>query len=76
MSEIFKNSLTFRLFKKEPSFMDGVSAMVDMTPNSFRYNASSTEEEADRTSLQADWTAIGSDLKVATDKYVEELTAR
>ena len=69
MSEIFKNSSTFRLFKKEPSFVDGFASLVDMTPNLSRYNQDATENEADRNSLRADWSAIGDDLRGAIRQY-------
>lgn len=72
MSEIFKNSPTFRLFREEPSFIDGISSLVDMSPNFSRYNQDKTEIEADINSLRADWYAIGGDLYKAVEKYERE----
>lgn len=72
MSEIFKNSPTFRLFKNEPSFFDGVVSLIDMSPNSSRYNQDKTENEADTNSLRADWYAIGNDMWKAIKKYERE----
>ncbi len=69
MSEIFNNSYTFRLFKKEPSFIDGFSSLVDISPNILRYNQDNTEKEADTNSLRADWYAIGGDLWSAVKNY-------
>lgn len=72
MSEIFKNSLTFRLFKKEPSFIDGIASLIDLSSNSFRYYYNKTENEADINSLRADWYAIGNDMWKAIRKYERE----
>lgn len=69
MSNAFQNSYTFRLFKKEPSFIDGVVSLVDISPNNLRYNQDQTEKEADINSLRADWYAIGSDLWQTIEKY-------
>lgn len=72
MSEIFKNSPTFRLFRKEPSFIDGISSLVDMSPSFSRYNQDKTEIEADINSLRADWYAVGGDLYRSVEKYERE----
>ena len=69
MSDIFKNSLSFRLFKKEPSFVDGMASLIDISPNLSRYNQDDSPIEADTNSLRADWYAIGSDLRKATNIY-------
>jgi len=69
MSEIFKNSFTFRLFKKEPSLTDGLASLVDMSPNIARYHQDETGNEADINSLRADWYAIGDDLWKAVKNY-------
>lgn len=69
MSEIFKNSLTFRLFKKEPSFADGMASLIDMSPNLSRYNQDKTGNQADVNSLRADWQAIGDDLRETIEDY-------
>ncbi len=72
MSEIFKNSYTFRLFKNEPSFTDGISSLIDRSPNILRYNQDVTEKEADINSLRADWYAIGNDLWNGIKKYEQQ----
>ncbi len=69
MSEIFKNSPTFRLFKKEPSLLDGVSFLIDHSSNLDRYNHDKTDNEADINSLRADWYAVGNDLWDTIQKY-------
>ncbi|MDO8505025.1 MAG: hypothetical protein Q7S48_00365 [bacterium] len=63
------NSYTFRLFKKMPSFTDGVASLVDMSPIVSRYNQDATENQADINSLRADWYAIGADLHTAINEY-------
>ena len=72
MSEIFKYSPTFRLFRREPSFFDGIASLVNMSSNLFRYNQDATEIEADTNSLRADWYAIGEDLWKAIKEYERE----
>jgi hypothetical protein len=69
MSEAFRNSPTFRLFKREPSFIDGVASLVDHSPNLERYRQDRTPQEADVNSLRADWFAIGNDLHEAINAY-------
>lgn len=69
MSEIFRNSPTFRLFKREPSFIDGVASLVNHSPNLDRYHQDETPNEADINSLRADWFAIGKDLHDAVNTY-------
>ncbi len=68
MSDIF-NSPTFRLFKYEPSFLDGVASLIDLSPNLDRYNQDKTVNEADTNSLRADWCAIGGDLWKSIEKH-------
>ena len=69
MSEIFKNSQTFRLFRKEPSFIDGMASLVDFSQNIDRYNISKTPQGADIESLQADWVAVCADLTNSIKVY-------
>lgn len=75
MSAIFENSYTFRLFKKEPSFIDGAASLIDISPNILRYNQDQTEKEADINSLRADWYAIGGDLWNAIEQYEQKQAA-
>jgi len=72
MSEIFKNSQTFRLFKNEPSLIDGIASLSDHSSNLDRYNQDRTEKEADTNSLRADWYAVGEDLWKTIEKYDAE----
>lgn len=72
MSDIFKNSPTFRLFKREPSFTEGASRLIDLGANIQDYNISQTGSEADYEALMSDWKAVGSDLNSAMKVYEQE----
>lgn len=67
-----EESQTFRLFKRMPSFIDGVASLIDFSPNRFRYNYDIAPNEADINSLRADWFAIGDDLRKTIEKYERE----
>ena len=60
---------SFRLFKTRPSFLDGMASMMDFSEVQERYNIDATEKEADIKSLQADWLAIGKDMRKAIEIY-------
>ena len=60
---------TFRLFKKRPSFLDGMASLIDMSPSINKYNTDKTEKDADIKSIQADWLTVGKDMKDAIEKY-------
>ena len=60
---------TFRLFKKKLSFTDGIASILDFSGVHERYNIDASEKEADLKSIQADWLAIGKDMKKAIDIY-------
>ncbi len=62
-------SYTFRLFKKTPSFFDGFFSVIDMSPTVNRYKVNKEGKEADLKSLQADWFAVGEDLKSVIDAH-------
>ena len=66
------NSVSLRLLKKHPSFIDGFSGLIDMSKTSSRYNQHETGREADTSSLQSDWNAIGLDLWHSIQAYDEE----
>jgi hypothetical protein len=73
MSEIFKKSPTFRLFKREPSVLEGISRILDVGSNSQKYNNSNTENEADSRALKSDWQAVGNDLRSSIKQYEQKL---
>lgn len=74
MTNFFKNSPTFRLFKKEPSFLEGASHLLDIKARAWQYNHSATEDEADRDALRSDWQAVGNDFRSSIKAYEQGLT--
>jgi len=71
MSEAFKNSPTFQLFKHEPSAVSGMATLLDLGSTLNRYVTSKTENDADRKALKSDWQAVGNDMKSSIDSYGE-----
>lgn len=65
-----ENSYTFRLFKKTPSFVGGVAALVDIFGKEEKnYILSRTEEEADLNAIYSDWKAVGSDMSKTVHNF-------
>lgn len=73
MSNSFKNSPTFRLFRNEPSFIEGLSRLLDLGSRPERYNESETPEGADYDALESDWQAVGNDMKASIKAYEQRL---
>lgn len=65
-------SITNRLFA-EPSFVEGMSRVVDLGATLQEYNTSETEHQADIEALRSDWQTVGKDLKVSIKKYEQGL---
>ncbi len=65
MNELL-NSYSMRLFKREPSFIGGIAALVS-SPTLFRL--SKNEAEADFKAIQSDWEALGGDMVSAIETY-------
>ncbi len=64
------NSRTFRLIKKEASFLEGFSSLLDINSTiSDKFRMDKTEEEADSNSLKSDWEEVGADLYKSITKY-------
>lgn len=68
------NSSTF-LFAS-PSFIEGMARLLDLGGTLEVYNDSETTVAADARALEADWRAIGEDLKRAVRMYAEENRAQ
>jgi hypothetical protein len=45
-----------------PSFLEGLSRVIDFENLQKEYNTSSSSEQADERAIQADWIAVGNDL--------------
>ena len=61
-----------RLFAN-PSFLEGMSRVLDLGATLQEYNTSNTEQEADTEALKNDWRAIGDDLKFSIKNYEQGL---
>ncbi len=61
-----------RLFS-EPSFVEGISRIIDLGATLQEYNASETEHQADIEALSSDWRAVGEDLRFSIRKYEQTL---
>ena len=59
-----KTMTTFYLFAN-PSFVEGISRLLDAGGTLNIYNESSTAEEADYIALRNDWLTIGQDFRKA-----------
>ncbi len=60
-----------RLFA-EPSFVGGLSSVVDIGATLQAYNGSASEAEADLKALRNDWRAVGDDLRASIQGYEQE----
>lgn len=65
------NESRFTLYSR-PTFLEGVSRLVDFGGFLNEYNYSSSDEEADYRALLSDWEAIGDDLLSAYRKFLQE----
>ncbi len=64
------NSYTFRLFRKTPSLINGISSSLDFFgDDSTHYKINKTEKEADFDSIYSDWQAVGNDMREALKEY-------
>jgi hypothetical protein len=57
------------LFLVMPSFVQGASSVLDVagTRELTNYRIAGSPEEADRRAMEADWRAVGADLRVALE---------
>lgn len=60
-----------KLFAR-PSFLEGVSRVIDLGATMQEYNTSKTESQADFEALRNDWCAVGHDLRSAIKEYGEQ----
>jgi len=63
-NDIFNNEdcCTDFLFSK-PSFLTGMGTAINLWGNSFDYNYSRTDEDADDRAINCDWKMVGRDLR-------------
>jgi len=60
-----------RLFA-EPSFVEGVSRLLDLGATLQDYNSSETEQKADAKEIKNDWSAVGGDLRSSISNYEQK----
>lgn len=58
-----------------PSFLSGAARLFDLAGTYDAYNTSSSELEADRRALLADWRVVGRDIFEAMQVYSESMFA-
>jgi len=52
-----------------PSFLGGMARCLDLGDTLTEYNQALTGEQADRVAIQADWMAVGEDIRVAIGTF-------
>ncbi len=71
------DSPTFRLFKRVPSFKNGISSALDLFGSEgSNYRMNTTEKEADMDSIYSDWLAVGNDMRKAIKDHGAETAKR
>lgn len=60
------------LLSAKPSFLEGVARTLDLAGTLVVYNYSPSTGAADYYAMQADWFAVGDDLRAAMKEYGEE----
>ena len=59
---------SFYLFAK-PSFLEGISRVLDLGNTLQDYNKSKGENDADYNAMKRDWQAVGKDIYDSINKY-------
>lgn len=68
-----KNNYVFGKLFAEPSFVEGMSRVLDVGCTIQEYNTSETENKADIEALKNDWRAVGEDLAFSIKSYEQKL---
>lgn len=64
-----KNLYVFGKLFAKPSFIEGMSRVLDLGGTLQEYNSSETEQKADSEELKNDWYAVGDDLRFSILNY-------
>lgn len=56
-----------------PSFLEGISRLIDFTGALNTYNSSQTPEEADYRAILSDWEAVGLGILLAEKETIKEV---
>lgn len=62
----------YKLFS-EPSFFEGIGRLFDWGSTLNNYNTSESESESDYKALASDWASVGEDMRMAVNKYEQQL---
>ena len=54
------------------NFLRGFASVFNLYGNYYKFNTSSTPEEADQKAIKSDWEKVGSDIKEAKSKFEKE----
>jgi len=65
---ILKQLQSFYLFA-EPSFIEGISRVLDLGGNLQAYNEASSSLKADKEAIGRDWQVVGEDIKQSIAIY-------
>jgi len=65
----------FGLLYARPSFIEGISRILDFAGNLNQYNTSPSGEDADFNALREDWRSVARDLGIAIDEYAKPAAA-
>lgn len=55
-----------------PSFLRGISRILDLGATGVSYNESKNEIEADMKAINSDWIIVGNDIREAMDEFSKE----
>ena len=62
---------SFYLFAR-PSFVEGISRVLDLGNTLQIYNEHEAEREADFAAIKRDWKAVGKDIKDGIERYEQQ----
>ena len=69
-----KNLYIFGRLFAEPSFIEGMSRVLDLAGTLQEYNSSKTEQKADTEEIKNDWRAVGDDLRFSISSHEQKFT--
>lgn len=69
-----KNLYVFGKLFARPSFIEGMSRVLDLGGTLQEYNNSETEQKTDIEELKNDWHAIGDDLRFSISNYEQNFS--
>jgi len=67
--KIMKNLYVFGKLFAKPSFIEGMSRLLDLGGTLQEYNSSESEQKADIKEIKNDWRAVGDDLRFSVSSY-------